>query len=77
MSSGLEHHQLIFNKATELMKSIIQSPLPIIAKVRKVFALDWAFVLVYCGSGPPTVNANERAIESGKRRKSTKILTNK
>ncbi|XP_045451736.1 enoyl-CoA hydratase domain-containing protein 3, mitochondrial [Melitaea cinxia] len=33
MSCGLEQHKLIFNKATELMKSIIQSPLPIIAKV--------------------------------------------
>ncbi|CAH2092988.1 unnamed protein product [Euphydryas editha] len=33
MSAGTEHHKLIFNKATELMKSVILSPVPVIAKV--------------------------------------------
>ncbi|XP_045775253.1 enoyl-CoA hydratase domain-containing protein 3, mitochondrial [Maniola jurtina] len=33
MSSGIEQHKLVFNKATELMKSIILSPVPVIAKV--------------------------------------------
>nr|XP_013189764.1 unnamed protein product [Amyelois transitella] len=32
-STGLEQHKLVFQKATELMKSIIQSPVPVIAKV--------------------------------------------
>uniref|UniRef100_S4PCR8 Enoyl-CoA hydratase domain-containing protein 3, mitochondrial n=1 Tax=Pararge aegeria TaxID=116150 RepID=S4PCR8_9NEOP len=33
MSSGIEQHKLVFSTATELMKSIIQSPVPVIAKV--------------------------------------------
>ncbi|XP_050348114.1 enoyl-CoA hydratase domain-containing protein 3, mitochondrial isoform X3 [Nymphalis io] len=33
ISTGTDQHKLIFNKATELMKSIIQSPVPVIAKV--------------------------------------------
>ncbi|XP_034834975.1 enoyl-CoA hydratase domain-containing protein 3, mitochondrial [Maniola hyperantus] len=33
MSSGIEQHKLVFRKATELMKSIILSPVPVIAKV--------------------------------------------
>ncbi|CAH0725708.1 unnamed protein product, partial [Brenthis ino] len=33
VSTGIEQHKLIFSKATELMKSIIQSPVPVIAKV--------------------------------------------
>lgn len=32
-STGMDQHKLIFNKASELMKSIIQSPVPVIAKV--------------------------------------------
>ncbi|XP_041981765.1 enoyl-CoA hydratase domain-containing protein 3, mitochondrial [Aricia agestis] len=32
-STGVDHHKLIFKKATELMKSIITSPVPVIAKV--------------------------------------------
>lgn len=31
--SGVEQHKLIFQKATDLMKSIVQSPVPVIAKV--------------------------------------------
>ncbi|CAH2043764.1 unnamed protein product, partial [Iphiclides podalirius] len=31
--NGVDHHRLIFKKATELMQSIIQSPVPVIAKV--------------------------------------------
>lgn len=33
ISSDLEKQKLIFQKATELMTSIIQSPVPVIAKV--------------------------------------------
>ncbi|CAB3253401.1 unnamed protein product [Arctia plantaginis] len=32
-NTGTDHHKLIFNKASELMQSIIQSPVPVIAKV--------------------------------------------
>ncbi|XP_026495583.2 enoyl-CoA hydratase domain-containing protein 3, mitochondrial isoform X1 [Vanessa tameamea] len=32
-SAGTDQHKLIFNKATELMRSIILSPVPVIAKV--------------------------------------------
>lgn len=32
----MDQHKLIFNKASELMKSIIQSPVPVIAKVNIV-----------------------------------------
>ncbi|XP_063829594.1 enoyl-CoA hydratase domain-containing protein 3, mitochondrial [Ostrinia nubilalis] len=32
-SSGVEQHKLVFRKATELMKSIVLSPVPVIAKV--------------------------------------------
>ncbi|XP_053610501.1 enoyl-CoA hydratase domain-containing protein 3, mitochondrial isoform X3 [Plodia interpunctella] len=32
-SAGLDQHKLVFQKATELMKSILQSPVPVIAKV--------------------------------------------
>ncbi|XP_049875724.1 enoyl-CoA hydratase domain-containing protein 3, mitochondrial isoform X1 [Pectinophora gossypiella] len=32
-STGIDHHKLIFNKASVLMKSIVQSPVPVIAKV--------------------------------------------
>lgn len=34
-STGIENHKLIFSKATELMKSIVLSPVPVIAKVNK------------------------------------------
>lgn len=30
---GINQHKLIFRKATELMKSLVQSPVPVIAKV--------------------------------------------
>ncbi|CAK1587022.1 unnamed protein product [Parnassius mnemosyne] len=33
VSDGIEQHKLIFRKSTELMQSIIQSPVPVIAKV--------------------------------------------
>ncbi|XP_073961404.1 enoyl-CoA hydratase domain-containing protein 3, mitochondrial-like isoform X2 [Choristoneura fumiferana] len=32
-STGIDQHKLVFQKATELMKSIVQSPVPVIAKV--------------------------------------------
>lgn len=32
--NGKDRHRLIFTKATELMESIIQSPVPVIAKVK-------------------------------------------
>lgn len=32
-NTGVDHHKLVFKKATELMKSIVQSPVPVIAKV--------------------------------------------
>ncbi|KAJ2945666.1 hypothetical protein O0L34_g499 [Tuta absoluta] len=32
-STGVDHHKLIFNKASELMKSVVQSPVPVVAKV--------------------------------------------
>lgn len=32
-NTGVDQHKLIFSKASELMKSIIQSPVPVIAKV--------------------------------------------
>ncbi|CAG9788760.1 unnamed protein product [Diatraea saccharalis] len=32
-SGDISHHKLVFEKCTELMKSIVQSPVPVIAKV--------------------------------------------
>lgn len=32
-STGIDQHKLVFQKATDLMKSIVQSPVPVIAKV--------------------------------------------
>lgn len=47
-STGIEQHQLIFRKATELMKSIIQSPVPVIAKVNGFAAAAGCQLVAAC-----------------------------
>lgn len=43
----MDQHKLIFSKATELMKSIVHSPVPIIAKVNYSFNLFNYFAIEY------------------------------
>ncbi|VVD01208.1 unnamed protein product [Leptidea sinapis] len=47
-SSGIENHKLIFNTATELMRSIIESPVPVIAKVNGFAAAAGCQLVATC-----------------------------
>ncbi|XP_011548891.3 enoyl-CoA hydratase domain-containing protein 3, mitochondrial [Plutella xylostella] len=47
-SSGVEQHKVIFDKATELMMSIVRSPVPIIAKVNGVVAAAGCQLVAQC-----------------------------
>ncbi|XP_059052750.1 enoyl-CoA hydratase domain-containing protein 3, mitochondrial isoform X2 [Achroia grisella] len=47
-SAGIKQHEVIFRKATELMKSVIQSPVPIIAKVNGFAAAAGCQLVATC-----------------------------
>lgn len=47
-STGIDHHRLIFKKASELMKSIVQSPVPVIAKVNGLAAAAGCQLVASC-----------------------------
>ncbi|KAG7312186.1 hypothetical protein JYU34_001654 [Plutella xylostella] len=47
-SSGVEQHKVIFDKATELMMSIVRSPVPVIAKVNGVVAAAGCQLVAQC-----------------------------
>ncbi|XP_045521857.1 enoyl-CoA hydratase domain-containing protein 3, mitochondrial isoform X2 [Pieris brassicae] len=47
-STGINQHKLVFNKASELMKSIVQSPVPVIAKVNGFAAAAGCQLVATC-----------------------------
>ncbi|XP_038222775.1 enoyl-CoA hydratase domain-containing protein 3, mitochondrial [Zerene cesonia] len=47
-STGIDQHKLIFNKASELMTSIIKSPVPVIAKVNGFAAAAGCQLVATC-----------------------------
>ncbi|XP_047521654.1 enoyl-CoA hydratase domain-containing protein 3, mitochondrial [Pieris napi] len=47
-STGISQHKLVFSKASELMKSIIQSPVPVIAKVNGFAAAAGCQLVATC-----------------------------
>ncbi|CAK1555641.1 unnamed protein product [Leptosia nina] len=47
-STGIDQHKLVFNKASDLMKSIVQSPVPVIAKVNGFAAAAGCQLVATC-----------------------------
>ncbi|CAG4952135.1 unnamed protein product [Colias eurytheme] len=47
-STGIDQHKLVFNKASELMTSIIKSPVPVIAKVNGFAAAAGCQLVATC-----------------------------
>lgn len=47
-STGIDQHKLVFQRASELMKSIIQSPVPVIAKVNGFAAAAGCQLVATC-----------------------------
>ncbi|CAF4879564.1 unnamed protein product [Pieris macdunnoughi] len=47
-STGINQHKLVFSKASELMKSIVQSPVPVIAKVNGFAAAAGCQLVATC-----------------------------